>query len=708
MAHSWMLKPKFLVFIPLVLVLLIAIACGADATPRPAATAPPAATPTPAPTATPQPVLAAQEIQSLVTEAVKAAVPPPAEVISASEIQRLVETAVAAAAPKGATSAEVRQLVEAGVAAVKADAASKEEVASLVSKAVADATATLPEPVSAAEIEKIVKAAIPATPTPAPTATPPPAVDPRALVVAARYGGVVPTYARGGIRVWDPHQANSAQDLVADGNIYNQLLEYNPINPSEIIGDVAESWDVSTDALTFTFNLRDDIKWTDGQTLDADDVVFSLKRMIDTTQGPRGRTGKFRPYLSDDPVEKVDQTTVRMKLAFPSGAFIRMVPVDFNKILPQHVLEAGIDINVFDADAVGSGPWKRVAWDEGITIEWERNPDYFKTGLPYFDGLLGFFLADKGIEIAAYKTERILMGMSVQTRLGVEDLVKLESDEAFMRTHDIYWMPSGGGHNIWMNMAKPPYDDPNVRKALFLAIDRDQLTDTFGLGHYQVGGPMGPLNPLALPIEELRTWPGYRLLDGKKHPDDITEAKRLMAEAGHADGFKTTMLIGKAAFWPDAVQLIKQQLKDALNIDMDIVIQDIPSAIARHGKGEHDLTMWAQTGMIADPDDRFRQVYLAGGSFNWSGTGKGTGYEVPGVRELFEKQQREPDPDTRKELNYEMQRLILAGTSPTIEFTHRAWGAVVSKRIRTVKGPFVQAETQFAVLKHDHEWLEAE
>ena len=114
MAYSWVLKPKFFVFLPLLMILLIALACGAEV-----------ATPTPQPTATPQPILAPEEIRTLVSEAVKAAIPPP------------------------------------------------------------------PEVVSAAEIQKIVKAAIPPTPTTAPTATPAPALNPRALVVAARYGGVV-------------------------------------------------------------------------------------------------------------------------------------------------------------------------------------------------------------------------------------------------------------------------------------------------------------------------------------------------------------------------------------------------------------------------------------------------------------------------------------------------------------------------------------
>ena len=697
MSHSWMLKPKFLVFIPVILVLLIAIACGADATPRPAATATPAATPTPAPTATPQAVLAPQDIRSLVTEAVKAAAPPPPEVISAAEIQRLVETAVAAAAPKGATAAEVKQLVEAGVAAVSAKAASKEEVASLVSKAVSDATAALPEPVSATEIEKIVKAAIPATPTPAPT------IDPRALLVAARYGGVVPMRGAPGLRGWDPYRYGGLQTLAPSGIIYNQLVEYDPLNPSEIIGDLAESWDVSADALTFTFQLRDNVKWNDGETLDADDVVFSLNRLIDRTE-PRPKAGAWRPYMAaTNPVEKVDQGTVKMNLVFASGAFMRFMAVDFNKILPKHVLDAGVDIDVFNKDAVGSGAFKNVGFKEEISFEFAKNPNYFKEGQPYFDGIKAFIMGDKGTEIAAYKTGRILMSMSVQSRMDAEDSIKLEADQEFSAKFDIFWMKGGSGiHNVWANDAKAPFDNEKVRRAIFLAVDRQKLTAHFGKGRYDLGGLMMPSNPFSLPEEELVTLPGYRQLDGKKHPDDLAEAKSLMAEAGFPEGFKTTLLVSRSVFWPDAAQILKQDFKRDLNIDIDILLSDIGSVFGALGKGDYEMALFGAGISIPDPDDVFPQLFLNDGARNW------TKYEVPGVRDLFNQQQREPDPDKRRELNYEMQRLVLAGAHTGSMYLFQASAVPVSKRIRTAKGPFIQAYSQYTALKHAHEWLEPE
>ncbi len=695
MSNPWMLNPKYLVFIPLILVLLIAVACGDDATPLPAAT--PLPTATPQPTSTPAPGVDTAALSALVEKAVMSAVPPPAEVVSAAEIQQMVQTAVSAAAPAGATAEDVQRLVEAGVAAVKADAVNKEEVASLVSQAVADATANLPEPVSASEIERIVKAAIPATPTPAPTATPA-TIDPRALVIAARYGGVVPAMAFPSISTWDPHQSRGGADIVSNGSIYNQLVETDPINPSEIIGDLAESWTLADDGLSYTFNLRKDVKWTDGEVFDADDAVFSLARMIDTTE-PRPFVAALGLYMAETPGEKVDQNTVKINLKFSSGAFLPFLALDWNKIVPEHVLAAGADISVFNKDAVGTGPWRHVDWKEGVSTKEEKNPDYFKKGRPYFDGIDAFVMTDKGTEIAAYKTGRILMGLSVQSQLGVDDALKLEADQEFMAKFDINWMAAGaGGHSIFMNPAKAPFDDPNVRRALFLALDRQQLNDHFGKGRYSIGAPMSPKNPFALPEEELLTLPGYRQLDGKKHPDDIAEAKRLLAEAGVA-GLKTSLLIATILYWPDAGQVIQAQLEKDLNIEVDLVLNDIGTALGKIGGGDYELAIFGAGVTVADPDSRFGALYTAAGGRNFAD------YEVPGTTELFNRQQRETDSDKRRDLNYELQRLTLAGPTHYIEFTYGAFAAPVSKRIRTEVGPFVQPATQIAAVKHDHEWL---
>ena len=163
----------------LLIVLIVAVACGEDA-----------ATPTPQPTATPQAVLPPEEIWSLVSEAVRSAIPPPSE------------------------------------------------------------------GVSAAEVEKIVRAAIPPTPTPAPTQ------DPKAFLQAARAGGHIPQLSVAAAAVWDPHEGGSLPSATAYiGPLYNKLIQFNPEteDKSDIRGDLAKDWQVSNDGKTYTFTLHENV-----------------------------------------------------------------------------------------------------------------------------------------------------------------------------------------------------------------------------------------------------------------------------------------------------------------------------------------------------------------------------------------------------------------------------------------------------------------
>jgi peptide/nickel transport system substrate-binding protein len=496
---------------------------------------------------------------------------------------------------------------------------------------------------------------------------------------------------------WDPHTGANLPDIHAISPLLNQVVEYNPINPSEIIGDLAKSWIVSDDGVTYIFNLNEGIKWWDGRDLTADDVAFSIERIVEPG-AVRPRAGRLRTYV--DTVEKIDQHTVQVDLLFPSGAFLALLAVDYMKVVPQHVVEAGVDINIFE-NFVGSGPFKAVEFTSGVSYKFEKNPDYFKEGRPFFDGIEAFIITEKGAEIAAFKTERVLMNISGANHLDVDDVVALEEDDAFMSKFDLWPMEGVAGHHFLLNVDQAPFDDERVRRAVFLALDRQELQDGFGLGKWRIGAPMTALNPFALPEDELLQLPGYRQLDGKKHPDDLAEAKQLMIDAGYENGVKITMHAPIVEYLPDAAQVGKEQLKEALGIDMEIVIQDVASQVNIMAAGDFQMATFGYGPMVNDPDDRFQALYLKG-SRNW------TNWSDPKVDELFALQQKEIDPEKRKEYALEMQRIVVNGAPGTIEFIWKPFFTIVSKRINTEAGHFVQALTVQTRFKHEHEWLEPE
>jgi ABC-type transport system substrate-binding protein len=596
------LKPKFLVFLPLVLILVAAMACGEDPTP------------TPRPTAT--------------------AVPP---------------TAVPATA--------------------------------------------------------VPATAVPATAKPAPTAvpaakaTPVPAATEAPAKSLAKHGGVVPMVMNFNPGIWDPHGSKSIVDLWSNNFPYNQLLEYSPLVKGEIIGDLAESWTAAADGKSVTFVLRDDPKWEDGKDVTADDVVFSIERVLEPG---RVQVGILKNYVVG--AEALDPRTVKINLKFPSLGFLTIYASDYQKVLPKHYLETGVDLALF-GNSMGSGPWKDVSFQSDENHELVRNPNYFKAPRPYFDGIKRYIITDGGTEAAAFKSERILMSQAPISRISIASAMKLEEEADFASRFTVHYYPGVGVDSVVLNGNKEPFSSPLIRKAFFLAIHRQPLVEGLGRGKFTIGKPMSPSNSYTLSDEEVLKLPGYRELNGKKHPDDIAEAQRLMAEAGFpgGKGFKADFIAPVSEAYEDAAVAIKEQLKDTLGVELEV--RALPSLVFREimaSDADLEIAFWGQSPGNYDPDDRFFQAFTDN-PYNH----QTSRVSDPAVEEIFAKVREETDVAKRTELAKEMQRILLTGAPGTIDIFWKSKIAIVHNRIKSEIGDYVVTLARVG-LKHEHEWLAPE
>ena len=498
---------------------------------------------------------------------------------------------------------------------------------------------------------------------------------------------------------WHVYEDSSGSALGRTGLSYNQLLEVNPLNAPEIIGDLAESWELGDDKRSFIFKLRKGVKWTDGEDFTADDVIFSFA--LATEEGAtRPFTSSLKNYVKR--VEKIDQHTVRIHQTNPSLSFLAFLAQDFVKMLPKHHLESGeVNLAVF-GNSVGTGPFMDVDFQSAVSHTVERNPGYFKEGRPHFDGIKTFIIGDKGTEIAAFKSERVLMSQSAVGKLSLDDVVKLEEDAAFMSRFGIHYLPGSGGDHLIVNAEVEPFSDPRVRRALFLALHRQPLVEGFGLGKFTIGKPMSPENPYSLSDEEVLQYPGYRELNGKKHPDDIAEAKRLLAEAGFPDGkgFKAVLVAPISGNYPDVAQVIKEQLTNTLGVEIDVRALEIQAFLSTIRGPDFQMSNAGHSPDTYDPDFRFQRLYTDH-QRNWS-----RGFD-PEVVELWKKQQVETDFEKRREIAYEMQRKVIAGAPSTMEYLWKVRFTIVHKRIKSETGDYLINQAT-AVLKHEHEWLAPE
>ena len=270
--------------------------------------------------------------------------------------------------------------------------------------------------------------AIRPTNTPVPTPTSVPAAAP---VAQAKYGGTVNMAAYADTKSWDPLGSASISSLQAISQLYNQVVQFDTVDTTKIVGDLAKSWDITNGGRTFTFYLNENIKWLDGQDLTAEDVVYSMSRYMNP-ENAIGRSGLFRNYtlpVEEGGVKLIDRNTVEFNLQFPTEAFIKFLAIDYAKVLPKHLLEQGIDLdqaeNIIKYKS-GSGPFVLEDYKRGSFYKVSKNPNYFKEGRPFFDAIDHFIITDTGRLSAAFESGQVDMMNSGFSNLTTTEYLQLE------------------------------------------------------------------------------------------------------------------------------------------------------------------------------------------------------------------------------------------------------------------------------------------
>ena len=516
-------------------------------------------------------------------------------------------------------------------------------------------------------------------PTSVPQAQPEATPEPEAV---GKSGGVVPMQKHAAPRRIDPHPSGSGIDISEASLLYNGLVKYNDIGDvKQIIGDLATHWDVSDDGLTYTFFIPEGVQWTDGTPLTAADVVFSLDRMVQEGEN-RPRAGALRTYYTSS--EAIDPQSIAVNLKFPAAAFLPALGIDYMKIVPKHVVEAGTEIGDV-APQVGSGPYEMVDYRKGDSIEYKRNENYFKDGLPLLDGIIKYVITDKGRTKAAFETKQVLMGTVGFTGMNVQDYLNLQESAGDHLT--VHFMNDFLAIGLMLNTTIPPYDNPKVRRALFLAVDRQAQVDAFGFGKGLIHGPLPSWLWFGVPEEELLEVPGFRqTADGKKDPQDLEMAKQLLAEAGYPDGFDATITVRQTGIYADQAALLKDQFRE---IGIDITTRPMESTAGLAAFLALDFEMGIQgTGFaFHDPDQILAGLYLPRGARNYPG------WEHPKITQLYDQQARATDQTKRGEIISEIEQILLYEDNHWIGLLWDNFGWPVSKQIQDFYVPSTVAST---------------
>ena len=333
---------------------------------------------------------------------------------------------------------------------------------------------------------------------------------------------------------FDAHREETYATIHSAAPFYSTLIHVDPNDPSvtgPLVCDLCTEMPQPTDgAKIWTFKIRDGVKFHDGTRLTAEDVATSWNKIVFPPEGvvsPRQSN-----FVMVDKIEAPDPHTVVFRLKFATDAFLPALADPYAWIYSKKKLDQ--DVHWYEKNIMGSGPFKFVSYETGQSIRGERNPDYYHQGLPYLDGFLGIYADKQVTRVEAIRSDRAAIEFRGFPPTVRDELVGALGDKITVQTSD--WNCGG---LVTPNHARKPFDDPPVRRALTLALDRwGTAPELSKIALVRtVGGLTFPGSPLAPSKEELQQIAGY-------WPDiekSRSEARRLLKEAG-AENLSFTLL----------------------------------------------------------------------------------------------------------------------------------------------------------------------
>ena len=558
------------------------------------------------------------------------------------------------------------------------------------------ATAT-PQPTSTAvpatATPQPTSTAVPATATP--TARPQPTDTPAAMMPKGKQGGMPPASTNAEIFHFGVHECTGFDNtcLAHPAPQYNGLLEYNPETDdiSDIRCDLCTDWDLAEDGVTYTFFLNENARWNNGKPVTATDAAFSLDRMVDPDK-PHLKTKSIAPFYESS--RAIDQYTLEVKTQFPAPAFFSFLAAEYMKILSKEWVQSvpDEDMKPFE-NIMGSGPYRLIEAEKSVQMVYVRNEDYFKEGLPYFDGFTLFIIPSEDRLAAAFRTRQVLWTVHPNSGLTNKDALKLAEDlEGQGR---VIFVGPIAPLGVTFNIQREPFNDKRVRHAMFLAAHRRPYVQAFSSGVDLLGGPFAPNAWYGIPEDELVKIPGYReTADGSKHPDDIAMARALMDEAGIEEGFKMPMDFAIIFEFPDLAALFADQMKQFLGLDIDLTANEIQTWLQKRRDLQFSIGTWGFGIVAHDPADFFEGIYTVNAPNNY------TGWTHPRIEEIAKLQARELDRAKRKALVDEATQIFLTEDSPHIILYHTVRGHYTDLVIQNAH----RVGTLSDALKAEHFW----
>jgi peptide/nickel transport system substrate-binding protein len=510
-------------------------------------------------------------------------------------------------------------------------------------------------------------------------------------VVAQKKGGTLRLYHNDNPPSTSLHEEATIASVTPFAAIFNNLVVFDPAKVHEsidtVIPDLAESWSWDSTNTKLTFKLRQGVKWHDGQPFTAKDVQCTWRMLI-------GKGGEAKDFhrnprkvwytkLQDVSVNGDHEAT--FELSEPQPSLPVLLASAFSPVYPCHVPQ-----QVMRTKPVGTGPFKFVEFKRGESVRLVRNPDYWKKDRPYLDEITFRMIDSRATRMLAFATGEYDITFPSDVSIPLMKDIKARAPNAICEM-----TATGVQINLMVNRVNPPFDNPDIRKAMSLALDRKPFNTILMEGLARMGGAMlaKPEGEWGMPPEMVSSLIGY----GADTEKNIAEAQAIMRKLGYSDAKPLQIKIQTRNLptYRDPAVILTDQLKK-IYIVGELDILDTPRWYARLAKKDYTIGLNLTGVSVDDPDGNIVESYSCNSERNY------TQYCNAEVDKLLAAQSSELDREKRKRMVWDIERLLVEDAArPIILHSSAAncWQPYV-KNFRP------HANSQYNNLRFEDVWLD--
>jgi len=439
--------------------------------------------------------------------------------------------------------------------------------------------------------------------------------------------------------------------------VFNNLVVYKQDVPQNsmrsIVPELATSWAWNEEGTELTFPLREGVKWHDGKPFTAKDVKCTWDLLSGKTNEKLRLNPRKSWYSNLEEVTTNGDYEVTFRLQRPQPAFVAFLASGWSPVYPCHVSPRDMRTR-----PIGTGPFKFVEFKPNEVIRVARNPDYWKEGRPYLDGIEWTIIKDVSTRNLAFVAGKVDLVYTV-TIPQLKD-VKSQAPQAIC---DV--VVGNTSRNLVVNRAAPPFDNADLRRAMALSLDRKAFVDILAEGQGVIGSAMlpPPEGMWGMAPDMLKTLPGY----DPDVPKNRAAARKIMEKLGYGPDKRLSVTVStrNLSGYRDPAVILIDQLKEVY-IDGVLETVDTTQWYPKIMRKDYTVGLNITESGVDDPDTLFYENYVCGAERNY------TGYCNREVDSMIDQQSAESDLEKRKKLVWEIERRLAEDDARPIIFYQRA------------------------------------